>query len=118
MRCWCRYSVNFSPLEGISLLLRTIDRVKKNLNPALDLQGIVLTMYDRRNNLSDMVASDVREYFGEKVYETVIPRNVRVSEAPSHGRPVIIYDLRCAGCAGLSQSCRRSLLRRERREVA
>jgi chromosome partitioning protein len=87
----------FFALEGISHLIRTIERIKKVFNPTLEIQGIVLTMFDKRNNLSDMVANDVREYFGDKVYKTVIPRNVRVSEAPSHGRPVIVYDMACAG---------------------
>lgn len=87
----------FFALEGISHLVRTIERVKKAFNPGLELNGIVLTMFDRRNNLSDMVAADVRGYFGDKVYKTVIPRNVRVSEAPSHGKPVLLYDVRCAG---------------------
>ena len=87
----------FFALEGMSHLIRTIERVRKAFNPALEIQGIVLTMFDRRNNLSDMVANDVRGHFGEKVYKTVIPRNVRVSEAPSYGRPVIVYDLACAG---------------------
>jgi chromosome partitioning protein len=87
----------FFALEGISHLVRTIERIKKAFNPILEIQGIILTMFDKRNNLSDMVANDVREYFGDKVYKTVIPRNVRVSEAPSHGRPVIIYDMTCAG---------------------
>ncbi|OHC71768.1 MAG: hypothetical protein A3B62_02560, partial [Rhodospirillales bacterium RIFCSPLOWO2_01_FULL_65_14] len=87
----------FFALEGISQLVKTIDRVKRAFNPGLDIQGIVLTMHDQRNNLSHMVANDVRGHFGDKVYKTVIPRNVRVSEAPSHGRPVIIYDLHCPG---------------------
>lgn len=87
----------FFALEGVSLLVRTIERVKATYNPGLDLQGIVLTMFDQRNNLSGAVADDVRAYFGDKVYQTVIPRNVRVSEAPSHGRPVIVYDMECAG---------------------
>ncbi len=87
----------FFALEGISHLMRTIDRVTRSFNPGLDIHGIVLTMYDKRNNLSDMVAHDVREYFGDKVYKTVIPRNVRVSEAPSHGKPVLVYDMRCPG---------------------
>jgi chromosome partitioning protein len=87
----------FFALEGLSHLIRTIDRVRGNLNPKLQIQGVVLTMYDRRNNLSDLVAADVRGFFGDKVYETVIPRNVRVSEAPSHGKPVLLYDLRCSG---------------------
>lgn len=87
----------FFALEGISHLVRTIERIKKSYNPDLEIQGIVLTMFDSRNNLSDAVASDVRQYFGDIVYETVIPRNVRVSEAPSHGKPVLLYDTRCAG---------------------
>ncbi|MCB9948569.1 MAG: ParA family protein [Rhodospirillaceae bacterium] len=87
----------FYALEGLSYLTRTIERVKRSLNPALDVQGVVLTMFDRRNNLSDLVAKDVRDHFGKKVYDTVIPRNVRVSEAPSHGKPVLLYDLQCAG---------------------
>lgn len=87
----------FFALEGISQLMHTIERIRDAFNPGLDIQGIVLTMHDQRNNLSDMVAEDVRKHFGDKVYKTVIPRNVRVSEAPSHGRPVIIYDLNCAG---------------------
>ena len=87
----------FYALEGLSHLVRTIDRIRQKLNPRLKIQGVVLTMFDRRNNLSDMVAADVREHFGDQVYETVIPRNVRISEAPSHGRPVLLYDWRCAG---------------------
>lgn len=87
----------FFALEGVSHLLKTIERVRKVFNPSLEIQGVVLTMYDKRNNLSDMVATDVRGYFGNKVYETVIPRNVRVSEAPSHGKPVLLYDLGCTG---------------------
>ena len=87
----------FFALEGLSHLLKTVERVKNVFNPDLEIQGIVLTMFDRRNKLSDQVAADVREYFGDKVYKTVIPRNVRVSEAPSHGRPVLMYDMKCAG---------------------
>lgn len=87
----------FFALEGLGHLTRTIDRIRARFNPGLTIQGIVLTMYDRRNNLSDMVAEDVRAYFGDTVYKTAIPRNVRVSEAPSHGRPVLIYDITCAG---------------------
>jgi chromosome partitioning protein len=87
----------FFALEGLSQLLRTIDLVKGSLNPSLDIQGIVLTMFDRRNNLSEQVAADVRKHLGEKVYQTVIPRNVRISEAPSHGLPAIVYDHKCAG---------------------
>lgn len=87
----------FFALEGISQLARTIDLVKRALNPGLRLDGIVLTMYDRRNNLSDLVAADARGFFGDRVYETVIPRNIRISEAPSHGKPVLVYDPRSAG---------------------
>lgn len=87
----------FFALEGLSHLTKTIERVQKVFNPQLVIQGIVLTMFDKRNNLSDQVASDVRAYFGDKVYKTVIPRNVRVSEAPSYGKPVLMYDMKCAG---------------------
>ncbi len=87
----------FYALEGLSHLLRIVRRVQRHLNTNLELKGVVLTMYDRRNNLCDQVAEDVRGHFGEKVFKTVIPRNVRVSEAPSHGRPVLIYDHRCVG---------------------
>ena len=87
----------FFALEGLSQLMRTIELVRGSLNPTLELQGLVLTMYDRRNGLSDAVAADVRAHFGDKVYDTVIPRNVRVSEAPSFGKPVLIYDLKCVG---------------------
>ena len=87
----------FFALEGLSQLLKTIDLVKENLNPALEIQGIVLTMFDKRNKLSDQVAADVRANMGDMVYRTVIPRNVRISEAPSHGLPALVYDLRCPG---------------------
>ena len=103
----------FYALEGLSRLVRTIERIKRNLNPALEIQGIVLTMFDRRNNLCNMVAQDVRAYMGETVYETVIPRNVRVSEAPSHGKPVLLYDTGCAGSQAYIRLAR-ELLRRER----
>jgi chromosome partitioning protein len=93
----------FYALEGLSQLMRTIERVKRGLNPRLELQGVVLTMYDGRNNLSESVALDVREHFGARVFDTVIPRNVRVSEAPSHGKPVLIYDHRCAGAQAYIQ---------------
>ena len=89
--------VEFLALEGVSQLVRTIERVRQSFNPDLEIQGIVLTMVDKRNNLSDMVESDVRGYFGDKVYTTVIPRNVRVSEAPSHGKPVLLYDFHSKG---------------------
>ncbi|WP_035716833.1 ParA family protein [Azorhizobium doebereinerae] len=87
----------FFALEGLSQLLKTVEQVRTGLNPGLAIHGIVLTMYDARNNLSDQVVQDVRQFMGEKVYETVIPRNVRVSEAPSYGKPVLLYDLKCAG---------------------
>lgn len=87
----------FFALEGLSHLVKTIERVKKSFNPRLDIHGIVLTMFDKRNNLSDQVAADVRSYFGDKVYKTVIPRNVRLSEAPSFGLPAIVYDMKCPG---------------------
>jgi chromosome partitioning protein len=87
----------FFALEGISQITRTIERVRRSLNSRLRLDGIVLTMMDRRNNLSELVASDVRGFFKDKVYETAIPRNVRVSEAPSHGLPVLLYDFRSPG---------------------
>ena len=87
----------FFALEGLTQLLKTIELVKVSLNPRLEIQGIVLTMFDRRNRLSDQVASDVRKHLGDKVYQTVIPRNVRISEAPSHGLPALVYDLRCPG---------------------
>jgi chromosome partitioning protein len=87
----------FFALEGLSQLLKTIERVRGNLNPELEIQGVILTMFDKRNNLSDEVAADVRAHLGDKVYQTVIPRNVRISEAPSHGLPALVYDLRCPG---------------------
>jgi chromosome partitioning protein len=87
----------FYALEGLSQLMRTIETVRHRLNPSLGLQGIVLTMYDNRNRLSEQVANDVRAHLGKLVYHTVIPRNVRVSEAPSFGQPVLMYDLKCAG---------------------
>ncbi len=87
----------FFALEGLSQLLKTVDQVKTSLNPKLSIHGIVLTMYDSRNNLSNQVVADVRQFMGRKVYDTVIPRNVRVSEAPSYGKPVLVYDLKCVG---------------------
>lgn len=87
----------FYALEGLSHLVKTIERVQKTFNPRLDIHGVVLTMFDKRNNLSGMVAQDVRKYFGDKVYKSVIPRNVRLSEAPSYGLPAIIYDMNCPG---------------------
>lgn len=87
----------FFALEGLSQLLKTVDQVRQALNPRLTIHGVVLTMYDPRNNLAGQVVADVRQFMGKKVYDTVIPRNVRVSEAPSHGKPVLLYDLKCAG---------------------
>jgi len=87
----------FFALEGLSQLLKTVEQVKATLNPNLTIHGVVLTMYDARNNLAGQVVADVRQFMGEKVYETVIPRNVRVSEAPSYGKPVLLYDLKCHG---------------------
>ncbi len=107
----------FYALEGLSHLLRTVERVKRSFNPKLEIQGIVLTMVDNRNNLSDMVARDVRAHLGSKVYDTEIPRNVRVSEAPSHGKPVLLYDLRCAGSQAYIHLAG-EILRRERKTPA
>jgi chromosome partitioning protein len=87
----------FFALEGLSQLLRTIDQVRGSVNPRLAIQGVVLTMFDARNNLANQVVDDVRRFMGDKVYQTIIPRNVRVSEAPSHGKPVLLYDLKCQG---------------------
>jgi chromosome partitioning protein len=87
----------FFALEGLSQLLKTVESVRTQLNPDLTIHGVVLTMYDARNNLSAQVVADVREFMGAKVYETIVPRNVRVSEAPSYGKPVLVYDLKCSG---------------------
>ena len=103
----------FFALEGLTQLMRTVELVRGSLNPGLEIQGVVLTMYDRRNALSEQVANDVRGHFGEKVYQTVIPRNVRVSEAPSFGKPVLIYDLKCAGSQAYLKLAR-ELVGRER----
>ena len=87
----------FFALEGLSALIKTIDLIKQNYNNALDIEGILLTMADKRNSLSYLVEKDVRNHFGNKVYNTTIPRNVKVSEAPSHGKPALVYDTQCAG---------------------
>lgn len=87
----------FFALEGLSQLLKTVDQVRSTVNPMLEIHGVVLTMFDPRNNLAGQVIRDVRQYLGAKVFETVIPRNVRLSEAPSHGKPALLYDLRCSG---------------------
>jgi chromosome partitioning protein len=107
----------FFALEGLSQLLKTVERVRAHLNPTLEIQGIVLTMFDKRNRLSDQVAEDVRKHMGEKVYETVIPRNVRISEAPSHGLPALVYDLRCPGSQAYIKLAG-ELIQRERLRVA
>ncbi len=107
----------FFALEGLSLLMRTIDRIRQAYNPNLDMHGVVLTMFDRRNNLSDQVAQDVRGFLGDKVYETVIPRNVRISEAPSHGKPAMLYDHRCTGSLAYMKLAS-EMLRREREALA
>ncbi len=103
----------FFALEGLSMLMKTIERIRSGFNAELEIQGVVLTMYDKRNNLSDQVAQDVRDYLGDKVYRTIIPRNVRVSEAPSHGKPALLYDHKCAGSLAYMQLAS-EMLRRER----
>jgi chromosome partitioning protein len=100
-------------LEGLAQLVSTINAVKANLNPALEIQGVVLTMYDRRTTLSEQVATEVRKHFPDKVYETVIPRNVRISEAPSHGLPAIIYDQNATGSKAYIQLAK-EMIERER----
>src|SRR5665213_1587928 len=107
----------FFALEGLSQLMKTIELVRDKLNPTLEIQGVVLTMFDKRNKLSDQVADDVRATLGEKVYATVIPRNVRVSEAPSHGVPALVYDLRCPGSQAYIKLAG-ELIQRERIRVA
>ena len=108
----------FFALEGLTQLMRTIDMVRQSLNPALEIQGLVLTMYDRRNALSGQVANDVRSHFGDKVYDAVIPRNVRVSEAPSFGKPALIYDLKCAGSQAYLRLAREVVARERLRRAA
>jgi chromosome partitioning protein len=107
----------FYALEGLSHLMQTIERTREALNPGLQLAGIVLTMHDRRNNLSEQVAADVRQHLGAAVYDTVVPRNVKVSEAPSHGKPVLLYDMRCAGSQAYIHLAS-ELLRREAERTA
>lgn len=106
----------FYALEGLSHLMRTIEIVKFNLNEELNIHGIVLTMYDRRNRLTSQIEDDVREYFKDLVYQSVIPRNVRMSEAPSHGKPALVYDMHCPGSQAYIQLAR-ELLKRERVRV-
>jgi chromosome partitioning protein len=103
----------FYALEGITGLIRTIEMVRRGLSPDIRLQGIVLTMFDRRNNLSELVAADAREFFGPAVYETMIPRNIRISESPSHGKPVLLYDFRSPGAQAYVRLAG-EVLRRER----
>ncbi|MCC5779928.1 ParA family protein [Nitratireductor sp. B36] len=104
----------FFALEGLSQLLETVEQVRGSINPHLGIQGIVLTMFDRRNNLANQVVEDVRAHMGDTVYDTIIPRNVRVSEAPSYGKPAILYDLKCSGSQAYLQLAS-EVIRRERR---
>ena len=107
----------FFALEGLSQLTQTIEQVRHSLNSALDIQGIVLTMYDLRNNLSGQVEADVRGHFGALVYQSVIPRNVRVSEAPSFGKPALLYDHKCSGSLAYMKLAS-ELIQRERERAA
>ena len=107
----------FFALEGLSQLLSTVEQVKRSLNAALEIHGVVLTMFDARNNLANQVVADVRGFLGDKVYDTVIPRNVRVSEAPSHGKPVLLYDLKCPGSQAYLKLAS-EVIRRERHLTA
>ena len=106
----------FYALEGLSHLMRTIDLIRNKLNASLELQGVVLTMYDARNKLSSLVEADARQHLGDVVYDTIIPRNVRLSEAPSHGKPVLLYDDRCIGSKAYLHLAQ-EMLTRERRVV-
>ena len=106
----------FFALEGLSQLLQTVDQVQRRFNPELGIIGVALTMYDRRNALSGQVAADVRAHFGDKVYESVIPRNVRVAEAPSFGKPALIYDLKCAGSQAYLRLAK-EVVKRERQRL-
>jgi len=108
----------FFALEGLSLLLQSIDRIQKRFNPELSILGVALTMYDRRNRLTDQVADDVRGILGRLVFETVIPRNVRLSEAPSHGLPALIYDHRCAGSQAYIELARELIARLPSKQAA
>ncbi len=107
----------FFALEGLSQLLQTIEQIRSSLNPRLSIQGVVMTMFDRRNNLSEQVLNDVRAEMGSLVYDTVIPRNVRLSEAPSFGKPALLYDLKCAGSQAYLRLAT-EVIRRERQLVA
>lgn len=108
----------FFALEGLSQLLTTVERIRGRFNPDLSIMGVALTMYDRRNRLTDQVADDVRACLGDVVFQTVIPRNVRLSEAPSHGMPALIYDYRCSGSEAYMQLARELLGRLPKRELA
>ncbi|MBB3946506.1 chromosome partitioning protein [Rhizobium skierniewicense] len=108
----------FFALEGLSQLLDTVNQIRATVNPGLDIQGIVLTMFDSRNNLAQQVVTDVRTHLGEKVYHTLIPRNVRVSEAPSYGKPAILYDLKCAGSQAYLQLASEVIQRERIRKAA
>jgi chromosome partitioning protein len=103
----------FFALEGLSMLMKTVERVRASFNPGLKLEGVVLTMYDRRNRLSGQVEDDVRDFMGDVVFKTIIPRNVRLSEAPSHGKPALVYDMRCPGSVAYIKLAS-ELLRREK----
>lgn len=107
----------FFALEGLSQLLQTVEQVKETINPDIIIHGIVMTMFDKRNNLAMQVVEDVREFLGDKVYKTIIPRNVRVSEAPSHGKPVLLYDLDCAGSQAYLQLAS-EVIKREKQLIA
>ena len=107
----------FFALEGLSQLLQTVEQVKQTINPDLIIHGIVMTMFDKRNNLAGQVVEDVREFMGEKVYETIIPRNVRISEAPSYGKPVLLYDLQCPGSQAYLQLAS-EVIKREKQLIA
>ena len=104
----------FFALEGITQLVKTIDRIKENLNPSLSIRGILLTMFDKRNKLSSEVDREARNYFKDKVYKTVIPRNVRISEAPSHGLPVLLYDTNCFGSKAYASLSAELILQEEK----
>lgn len=108
----------FFALEGLSQLLQTVERIRGRFNPGLSIMGVALTMYDRRNRLTDQVADDVRACLGDLVFTTVIPRNVRLSEAPSHGVPALIYDFRCSGSEAYMRLARELIARLPRQEVA
>ena len=107
----------FFALEGLSQLLQTIEQIRSTLNPRLSIQGVVMTMFDKRNTLSEQVLADVRQTMGNLVYDTVIPRNVRLSEAPSYGKPALLYDLKCAGSQAYLRLAT-EVIRRERQLVA